>query len=113
METVQQDSIETIDTIQRFANLAMMFDEVAQEDVDYSVEITDSATAMCTWVHIRTISQSGWVRSGATWAIRRAPSGRTTCKFLGGHRIFMGKTTKMRTRDEATRSLIHTARTDI
>lgn len=113
METVEQNSIETIDTIQRFDNLAMMFDEVAQEDVDYSVEIKDSPTALYTWVSIRTISESGWVRSSAQWVIRRTPSGRVTCKFLGGQRIFMGKTTKYRNREEATRGLIHTARTNI
>ena len=113
MSTIQQDTIETVETIQRFPNLALMFDEIAQEDVKYTVEIERSPSALFTWVRIRTISESGWVRSSAQWAIRRTSSGRVNCRFIGGSRVFLGKTTKYRNREEATRGLIHTARTNI
>lgn len=114
MSSVQQESIENLSTIQRFGNLAMMLDMIAQEDLPYTVEIEDSVTGTYTWVRIRTQSESAHVHSGAQWVIQRRREGKTTCRFLGGWRFFFGaKTKNYRNQQEATRSLIHTARTTI
>lgn len=105
---------ETIDTIQRYARLALMLDEVAQEDVDYDVEI-DANSSCVTWVTIRTVSASGWVHTYALWRIKygNEHGSRTSAKFIGGGRTFMSHTKPLRSIDAATRSLIHTAKTTV
>lgn len=105
---------ETLDSIQRFGRLALMLDEVAQEDVDYEVDIEEGRAGV-TWVTIRTRSASGWVRTSAQWRIAHgdAYGRRTSAKFIGGGRTFIHRTKRLRSIDAATRSLIHTAKTTV